>query len=82
MRSRPLTEAEKAQVEKKKEQVEAVAGAPKRFAIIVQDIITHGATVKCGGCRSALLGKENRLPHTPACKAKFADILKRDRFLC
>ena len=76
MRSRPLTEEEKARVEEKKEESETLAGAPKRFAITVQDIITHGATVRCGGCKSAVLGSANRLPHTPACRARFADELK------
>ena len=66
-------------MEEKKEESEALAGAPKRFAITVQDIITHGATVRCGGCKSAMLGSTNRLPHTPACRARFADELEKHK---
>ena len=44
MRSRPLSEAEKAAIEQRRAEQEDLAGAPKRFAITVKDTQEHGAT--------------------------------------
>ena len=78
MKSRPLSEEEKRVLEERQKDREAEAPAPKRFGSSVKDIIENGVTVKCGGCRSAIQGCKNRLPHTPGCRERFSELLKED----
>ena len=79
MVGRPLTEEEKKLLAERKAVSEQMMGAPKRFAITLQNIIEHGATLRCNGCKSALQQKTNRLPHTNACRDRFAEVLKDNK---
>ena len=46
-----------------------------RVMIRMDDIIQQGATVGCAGCKSAIKQSRNRLPHSPACRARFEKLL-------
>ena len=74
VRVREFTEEEKRILEEKK--ATEVPKAPLKMTIRIQDIIQHGATVGCAGCRSAIKQSRNRLPHNLNCRSRFENVLK------
>ena len=75
IRVREFTEEEKRLIdeEKKKNDLNKV---PLKMTIRVADIIQHGATVNCPGCKSAIKQSKNTLPHTTACRSRFEKALQ------
>ena len=47
-----------------------------KMTIRIADIVQHGATVGCPGCRSAIKQSKNRLPHTTGCRSRFEKVLQ------
>ena len=45
------------------------------MTIKISDIIQHGATVGCQGCKSAIKQSKNRLPHATRCRTRFENLL-------
>ena len=73
VRVREFTEEEKRLFEEEK--AKEIPKAPLRLTIRIADIIQHGATVGCGGCKSAIKQSKNRLPHTVRCRSRFEKLL-------
>ena len=77
MKSRPLSEEEQRIIDNRNREQEELRGAPKRFAITVEDLQKHGVAEGCSGCRSAFTGR-TRQPHTRECRARFENLLQGD----
>ena len=52
--------------------------APLKMSIRVADIILHGATVGCPGCKSAIRQSKHRLPHKTPCRTRFEKVLANE----
>ena len=74
VRVREFTDEEKRLFEEGK--AKAIPKAPLRLTIRIKDIVDHGATVGCGGCKSAIKQARNRLPHSNGCRARFERLLR------
>ena len=71
---REFTDEEKRILEEEKKATE-LSKAPLKMTIRIGDIIHHGATVGCPGCKSAIKQSRNRLPHSIPCRSRFEKVL-------
>ena len=77
VRVREFTDEEKRILEEEKKATE-IPKAPLKMTIRIADIIQHGATVGCSGCKSAIKQSKNRLPHNLNCRSRFEKVLKNE----
>ena len=68
MESRSMTEEEIKEMTERTKWKEDMK-QPHKFAIKLDDVQNHGATVKCKGCRALLMGKDAQT-HTPECRIR------------
>ena len=63
-----------------KEQEEAVLGTPvvpRAFPIRQGDLLTHGYTEDCAGCKAILRGQQHQ-KHSEACRKRMTEAMKKD----
>ena len=76
MESRQMTEEEIKEMTERAKWKEDMK-QPHKFAIKLDDVQNHGATIKCKGCRALLMGKDAQT-HTPECRNRFEKAMADD----
>jgi len=76
MESRHMTEEEIKEMTERAKWKEDMK-QPHKFAIKLDDVQNHGATIKCKGCRALLMGKDAQT-HTPECRNRFEKAMADD----
>jgi len=60
----------------KEDSVRATPVVPRAFPIRQSDLITHGFTEDCPGCKAIIRGQQHHQKHSDACRERMTKLMK------